>query len=139
VFRDALTDIEAAIDYELAPDAEHVEIHIRYASARGEDANVPSTLHAVMYSKSFKALLTWRQQPFRKTHTLEELGEQCLRLEPALKAAVDRAVPLTEYAWKFRYPGEMDTPTENEARQAVADARMVFEAVLRLLPADVHP
>ena len=82
--------------------------------------------------------MTWHQVPFRKTHNLEELGEQCLRIEPTLKAAVDRAVPLTEYAWKFRYPGEMDTPTDDEARQAVADARAVYEVVLRLLPAAVH-
>jgi HEPN domain-containing protein len=88
--------------------------------------------------KSFKAFLTWRQVPFRKTHNLEELGEQCLRLEPTLKEFVDRAVPLTEYAWKFRYPGEMDTPTEVEARTAVDDARAVHDAILRLLPAEVR-
>ena len=27
--------------------------------------------------KSFKAFLTWHQVPFRKTHNLEEIGEQC--------------------------------------------------------------
>ncbi len=50
VYQDDFTDLEAAIDYELAPDAEHVEIHTRYASARSDEASVPSTLHAVMYS-----------------------------------------------------------------------------------------
>ena len=52
--------------------------------------------------KSFKAFLTWHQIPFRKTHSLEEVGEQCLAIDADLKATVDRAVPLTEYAWKFR-------------------------------------
>jgi len=56
--------------------------------------------------KCLKALLTWNGVTFRKTHGLEELGEACLRLEPMLRPLVDRAVPLTEYAWRFRYPGE---------------------------------
>jgi len=89
--------------------------------------------------KSFKAFLTWHQVPFRKTHNLEELGEQCIGVDAGLKAIVDRAVPLTEYAWKFRYPGEIDTPTEEEAMRAVADARAVYDAMLTQLPNDVHP
>jgi len=56
--------------------------------------------------KCFKAFLAWNGVAFRKTHSLEELGEACLQLEPALRPLVDRAVPLTEYAWKYRYPGE---------------------------------
>lgn len=89
--------------------------------------------------KSFKAYLTWHQVPFRKTHNLEELGEQCIGVDAGLGAIVDRAVPLTEYAWKFRYPGEMDTPTEAEATRALADARAVYDAMLRQLPNDVRP
>jgi len=50
VYQDQLTDIEAAIDYVLAPDAEYVEVRTHYASTRDEDTEVPSTLHAVMYS-----------------------------------------------------------------------------------------
>ena len=51
VFRDPWTDIEAAIDYELAPGAEHVDVRLRYASSRAELTTVPSTLHAVMYTE----------------------------------------------------------------------------------------
>lgn len=58
--------------------------------------------------KAFKAYLAWHDQPFRKTHSLEELGEACLQLDATLRPFVDRAVPLTEYAWKFRYPGELE-------------------------------
>jgi hypothetical protein len=50
VFADPYTDIEAAIDYELAPGAEAVEVRMHYASARAEVTTVPSTLHAVMYA-----------------------------------------------------------------------------------------
>ena len=50
VYTVELDDIEATIDYELAPGAEHVDVRVRYASPRGEITNVPSTMHAVMYS-----------------------------------------------------------------------------------------
>ncbi len=49
--------------------------------------------------KAFKAFLTWNNQPFRKTHNLEEIGEACLRFDSTLQKVVDAAVPLTEYAW----------------------------------------
>lgn len=106
---------------------------------------VPPLLDSIVFhaqqaaEKSFKAFLTWHQIPFRKTHSLEEVGEQCLAIDAGLKATVDRAVPLTEYAWKFRYPGEMDTPTEEEARQSVSDAQAVYDAVLARLPDSAHP
>ena len=51
VYRDPWTDIEAAIDYELAPGAEHVDIRLRYASPREVALASPSTLHALMYTK----------------------------------------------------------------------------------------
>lgn len=89
--------------------------------------------------KSFKGFLAWHSTPFRKTHNLEEIGEQCLRLDPTLKGVVDRAVPLTEYAWKFRYPGDPDEPTRDEAVQALALAREVVDAILTRLPPEVRP
>jgi len=84
--------------------------------------------------KALKGFLTWRNVPFRKTHNLEEIGEQCLRLDPTLKDLIDRVVPLTEYAWKFRYPGEPGAPTPEEAEEALAAAREVYVAVLHRLP-----
>jgi HEPN domain-containing protein len=89
--------------------------------------------------KTLKAFLTWHGTAFRKTHSLEELGEQCLGIEPALKAIIDLAVPLTAYAWMFRYPGEPDAPTRTEAERALATARKVFETVLGRLPEEVRP
>ncbi len=51
LYNDQYTDIEAAIDYVLEPGAEHVDIIMRYASARDQVTSVPSTMHAVMYSE----------------------------------------------------------------------------------------
>ncbi len=55
VFPDGLSDIDAAIDYELAPGSEHVDIRMRYASPRGEDKVLNSTLHALMYTDRMPA------------------------------------------------------------------------------------
>ena len=43
--------------------------------------------------KAMKGFLTWHNCPFRKTHSLEEIGEQCLAFDQTLKLLVDRAVP----------------------------------------------
>jgi hypothetical protein len=48
-FRDTHDDVEAAIDYELAPGAEHVDVRYRYVAP--EERVVPSVLHALMYTR----------------------------------------------------------------------------------------
>jgi HEPN domain-containing protein len=89
--------------------------------------------------KALKAFLVWHDVPFRKTHDLRELGNACIRIEAALKDAIADAIPLTEYAWRFRYPGEPAQPTKREARAALAAARNLYSAVVSRLPKDVKP
>ena len=89
--------------------------------------------------KSLKAFLVWHDVPFRKTHNLVEIGQQCSSVDPTLEPLARRGAVLTDYAWRFRYPGEPEEPTEPEARKALALAREVYEAVLRRLPDDVRP
>ncbi len=89
--------------------------------------------------KSLKALLAWHDKPFRKTHNLEEIGQQCLQIDPGLNWLVDRAAPLSEYAWKFRYPGEVEELRREEAATALETAREVYAAVLSRLPNEVRP
>lgn len=84
--------------------------------------------------KSLKALLTWHGRVFRKTHNLIELGEVCCQIEVSLEPLLRQAAPLTEYAWKFRYPGEPAEPSSEEATDAVELAGLVFRAVTALLP-----
>ncbi len=50
VYSDAYLDIDAAIDYELAPGSEHVDIRYRYASPRDKIEKVPSVAHSFMYT-----------------------------------------------------------------------------------------
>ena len=84
--------------------------------------------------KALKAFLAWHDRPFRKTHSLEEVGRQCAQLDPSLDGLIDRAAPLTEYAWKFRYPGEVEPPIQEDATGALELAREVYEAILMRLP-----
>jgi HEPN domain-containing protein len=89
--------------------------------------------------KALKGFLTWHDEPFRKTHSLVEIGQQCVAIDARLENVTRRAAKLTEYAWKFRYPGEPDEPPVTEAHEALALAREVYEAVLSRLPSEVRP
>lgn len=115
--------------------------------AAGHDISAPEeglwgdvVFHAQQAAeKAMKAFLAWHDVPFRKTHNLEELGRQCVALDATLQRLADQAAPLTEYAWKFRYPGEVEEPTSEEAEQALGTARQVYEAVLTRVPPEVQP
>lgn len=86
-----------------------------------------------------KGYLTWHDRPFRKTHNLVEIGQQVADLQPELEPLLRREAALTEYAWKFRYPGDPEEPTQQEADEALAIAREVFDAILARLPSEVRP
>ncbi|OGL48663.1 MAG: hypothetical protein A2161_21450 [Candidatus Schekmanbacteria bacterium RBG_13_48_7] len=88
--------------------------------------------------KIMKTFLCWHDHPFRKTHSLEELGEQCLGIDPDLKRHVDPVVPITEYAWKFRYPGELEELTTENIKDFLEIVQHLFEAVLKRIPEEVQ-
>jgi HEPN domain-containing protein len=89
--------------------------------------------------KALKAFLFWHDVRFGKTHELAELGRACCNLDGALAGVIDRAVDLTPYAWRFRYPGETEPPSREDAETALKLAREVFETVLARLPAKARP
>ena len=89
--------------------------------------------------KALKAYLTWHDRPFRRTHDLAEVGRQCIDLDASLSAVCQRAERLTVYAWVFRYPGEPEEPTRQEAEEALVVARELYAAVLARLPEAVRP
>jgi HEPN domain-containing protein len=88
--------------------------------------------------KSLKALLVWRDLPFRKTHDIVELAKQCADLEPALSGALHSLGPLTRFAWEFRYPGDSEPPALETARKWVGLARVAIAAVADLLPPEAR-
>jgi HEPN domain-containing protein len=61
--------------------------------------------------KAAKAFLVFHDVPFRKTHDLNELGEQCAALDLSLVPLFQEAADLTDYAVLFRY---LDAPREPE-------------------------
>lgn len=83
--------------------------------------------------KALKALLARHGRPFRKTHDIGELAVACLEDEPSLERLLRRSAPLTEYAWRFRYPGEIFEPERAEVDEALGVAgRVVDEVAARI-------
>jgi len=78
-------------------------------------------------------------KPFRKTHSLEELGAAFELIDVTLRSVIDPAVPLTEFAWAFRYPGDHPTPTVEEARQGLATAVSAIAGVVPRFPPEAVP
>ena len=89
--------------------------------------------------KALKGFLTWHDQPFAKTHDLRRIGRQCANLDPTLELLLSRAAALTDYAARFRYPGEPYEPSPEEAATALELARETVAAVLERLPGEVRP
>jgi HEPN domain-containing protein len=83
--------------------------------------------------KSAKVFLTFHDVPFRRTHNLNELGEQCAELNPAIAPLLQAASDLTDYAIVFRYPDAVREPDESEAMTAIETARRLFDEVRTLL------
>lgn len=54
-------------------------------------------------------------------------------------SSINEAVPLTEFAWSYRYPGDPETPTPDEAKTEIATAVRVFDDILKRNPQEAHP
>ena len=89
--------------------------------------------------KVLRAWLTWHDRPFRKTHDLGELGVQGVAVDAELEPLLREAAPLTEYAWQFRYPGEVAEPAEEETAAGLALAEQVVAAISERLPPEARP
>jgi len=89
--------------------------------------------------KALKAYLTWREKAFGKTHNLADLGAACVAFDPGLADLVAQVAPLTQFAWRYRYPGAPLGPTVEEARETIAVARSAVVAIIERLPEDFKP
>lgn len=63
----------------------------------------------------------------------------CVSIDAKLEATLRPAAPLTEYAWKFRYPGEHSMPTPEETEAALKLASRVVKAISERLPPEAWP
>ena len=92
--------------------------------------------------KLLKALLTWHQVEFPKTHDLTALLDLVAGCQGELAAALADLDELTQYAATTRYPGDYPELTFEASQRAVALAIGARAAVLRALPSDLsrpHP
>jgi HEPN domain-containing protein len=79
--------------------------------------------------KSLKAFLIWHERSFPLTHDLAVLLRLCVSIDSGIAPGVEPALDLTQFAARFRYPGEDEIPSLEEARQWVAAAAGVLDCV----------
>ena len=100
------------------------------------NANAEALFHCQQAAeKALKAFLTFHQRTFRKTHDLGDLNLECLAIDNSLQAAIFSAEGLTQYAWRFRYPGAPYEPDSTEAQDGLQWAEAAVRGVERRLPA----
>ena len=80
--------------------------------------------------KYLKALLTWHQIEFPKTHAIDQLLDLVKDAETETASSLRDAVALTPYGVDIRYPGDQPEPGSEEAREAVELARIVRDTVV---------
>ncbi len=94
----------------------------------------PSCFHAQQLAEKFmKALLTLRQVEFSKTYSIRELLELIHTFDENTAVKLQSAVSLTPYGVEARYPGDAPEPTLAETKKALALARLVEDAVRKLI------
>ncbi len=89
--------------------------------------------------KALKAFLTYHGKPFTKTHVLSELRPACLAIDSSLDPVLVLASALTEYAWRFRYPGAPYEPGAAEAAEGLRKAEAVSSEIERRVPPKPGP
>jgi len=105
----------------------------------------PPLLDIVVYhcqqamEKALKGYLTFKKSPFAKTHALVPLVEQAADLDTGFEDLLDHAEDLSPFAWRFRYPGEVLDPDEDEANRALTLAREALDFVLERVPEAARP
>jgi hypothetical protein len=63
-----------------------------------------------------------------------DLIPACVAIDGSLQSALDQADGLTQYAWRFRYPGAPYEPDAAEALGGLQRAETVVREIERRLP-----
>lgn len=84
--------------------------------------------------KFFKALLTFNQIEFPKTHDLGALLDLVAPMDAPLADSLSEISLLNPYGVEIRYPGDMPDIEPEDAKEALELAKRVREAVLKSLP-----
>jgi len=117
------------------------------AAARALAALDPPLLDAAIYhcqqaaEKAVKGWLQFQDNPFAKTHDVEDLVSQAARQHPDFNQIARAAEVLTPYVSAFRYPGGScePMPSREEFDQALQHAQAINDFVLKQLPPEARP
>lgn len=83
--------------------------------------------------KFLKALLTFHQVDFPKTHIIEDLLKLVRTADQSVATMLQDTVPLAKYAVETRYPGDVPTLSRADAEMALIMAQRIREVVLTAL------
>ena len=121
----------------------HHDLRSARALAALEDPLLDTAIYHCQQTaeKSIKAWLQSKDEPFPKTHDIEDLVELASVIKPDFGSLAKAASVLTPYASAFRYPGgfEEPMPTREEFDEALQYAQAIYDFVLSVLPADARP
>jgi len=117
---------DVAQDWLKKAESEFATVELCINNVTGLDA---ACFHAQQAAeKSLKAWLINHDNPFPKTHNLEELLGLCAALEPEFKNFLSEAQSLEPYAVKERYAADF-WPSLDETRIALEQARRIYDCV----------
>ncbi|MBI5215440.1 MAG: HEPN domain-containing protein [Ignavibacteriae bacterium] len=89
--------------------------------------------------KAVKGFLVFHDQPFEKTHDIEELLSVAGEVDQRILQWNEAGEYLTPYVSLFRYPGTTLEPTQREFELALTMADDLFRVICSFLPENVHP
>ncbi|MBN1346543.1 MAG: HEPN domain-containing protein [Phycisphaerae bacterium] len=89
--------------------------------------------------KSLTAHLTHKDVEFEKSHLIAYLLDLCARQDESFEALREAAIPLTDYAVRYRCPTPDGPPSSEEVSRDLEVSRRVYEFVLDRLPEDARP
>lgn len=91
--------------------------------------------------KALKGWLQLQDDPFPKTHDLEQLVGQAALLQPEFSQLLPAAAVLTPYASAFRYPGGAfePMPSREEFDEALGHAGSIYDFVIARVPTRAGP
>jgi len=79
--------------------------------------------------KAIKGFLTWHEKIFR-TDDLEQLKQLCVEADASTAEVLAGVEQLTEYAFRFRYPNDLEEPDFDQATETLRFAARLVGAVL---------
>jgi HEPN domain-containing protein len=83
--------------------------------------------------KAIKALLISIDKEFPPTHSIARLLEIVSETQTEIPAEIKKAIDLTDYAVKTRYPGESEPVTKEEYEEALTIAETIYNWVANIM------